>query len=217
MQEKLYFSPAHYGKGIKKKDKSTELPTEDNGEKNHRIRNFIFVVLFLAILVVVIIWLLRGKATTSGQYPANIRNESLTCRSETIAYDKVSNISSDNKELKISMVFAGKDTLSSANLEYILIFGSYSEAHSAEAVSHAQFNIGLQTLGYDAGKFSNKFSIIDNRLVISLHASSDKALDDTTRSYFLIDYADSGELPKTLTEYRKNYEQQGFSCVSTTD
>ncbi len=217
MENKLYFSPAHYGKGIKKKEKSAERPTENGEKKNHRTRNLILLLLFLAILVGVILWLLRGKTTTHGQYPENVRNESLTCTSSSVTYEKTNNVNSDDKELKISMVFAGKDSLSSASLKYTLRFGSYDEAYSAEAVSHAQFNLALQALGYDASKFNNKFSIIDSELVVSLSVNPDKTIDDTTRSYFLIDYAEDDELPKTLAEYRTNYEKQGFSCTSTLD
>ena len=53
--------------------------------------------------------------------------------------------------------------------------------------------------------------------MISLSANSDKSIDDTTRSYFLIDYVKDDRLPKSLTEYKANYEKQGFSCTSTID
>lgn len=216
MEEKLYFRPANYGKGLKKrKEKPAPAKKQTDGEKNHRARNLALFLALLAVIVAVILWLLRGQTTTTGQYPANIRNEALTCRSGTIVYDKVSNINSANKSLKISMIFTGEEQLSSASLEYALTFSSYSEAYSAEAVSHAQFNLGLQALGYDAGKFNNKFSILDNKLIITLSASSDKNLDDTTRGYFLIEYTDGRELPKSLGEYRQNYERQGFACTST--
>lgn len=216
MEEKLYFKPGNYGKGKKKKQAEQEVDNSPE-KKDHKAIKLISLLLFLLIVVIIIIWLLRGKTTTSGQYPANVRNESLTCTSNAITYEKVNQVNSDDKELKISMVFTGKDTLSSASLRYALKFGSYGEAHSAAAISQAQFNIALQTLGYDSSKFNNKFSIIDNELVITLSIASSKSIDDTARSYFLIDYVKDDELPKTLIEYKTNYEKQGFSCTSTVD
>lgn len=209
MEEKIYFEPENSGKkkNIKQKPK----------KKDRRFLKLFFFLLFLLIVVLVIVWLLKGSKTISGQYPENVKNESLSCESKAITYEKTNDIDSEDKDLKINMVFAGEDKLSSASLEHTLVFSSYNEAHSAEAISHVQFNLGLQSLGYDASKFNNKFSILDNKLVISLSLASDKSLDDTTRSYFLVDYTTGGKLPKTLTEYKTNYEKQGFSCASTLD
>ncbi|MBR2587333.1 hypothetical protein IKE71_03110 [Candidatus Saccharibacteria bacterium] len=215
MEEKLYFKPASYGKKAKKRPEPEKPTRLEKDKSNHRLRNLIIFALIIVIVIVIILWLLRGKTTTTGQYPANIRNESLTCKTENLGYEKVSDVSSNNKELKINMIFASGDSLSSGNLSYTLHFASYAEAHSAEAVSHAQFNIGLQELGYDAGKFNNKFSIIGSDLVITLNLSSKTALDETTRSYFLVNYKKNGELPSTLSDYKSNYESQGFSCEST--
>lgn len=204
MEEKIYFKPEEYGK--KKENKK---------KKNHKGIKLAVFLLFLAVIVFIILWLLRGKTTTSGQYPANIRNESLVCESNSIIYEKVDNVHSDNRELKISMVFNDTKKLGSASLKYTLHFTSSEEAHSAEAVSHAQFNLALQALGYDAGKFNNKFSEIGSDLVITLNLTSDKSLDDATKSYFLVDYAEDNRLPESLSDYRRNYESQGFTCVST--
>jgi len=209
MEEKLYFKPADYGAG-RKKEKGEKLK-----KKNHKGLKLAIFLLFIVAIVIVVLWLLRGKTTISGQYPANVRNESLICESNSITYEKVNNVNSDNKELKISMVFNDVNTLSSASLKYILHFASSQEVHDADAISHAQFNIALQNLGYDSSKFNNKFSEIDNDLVITLNLSSSKSLDDTIRSYFLVEYTKDGKLPETLSEYQKNYESQGFSCTST--
>lgn len=220
MEEKLYFAPADYGRGKKRSEKSGSLSKPNKKEKSkkeHKAIKLVAFLLFVAITAIIILYLLRGKTTTSGQYPENVKNESLTCESKTITYEKTNNVNSDDKDLKISMVFAGTESLSSASLKYTLRFQSYEAAHSAEAISHAQFNLALQALGYDASKFNNKFSILDNELVITLSLSSDKSLDDTTRSYFLVDYIKDDQLPRTLAEYKSNYEKQGFSCTSTVE
>jgi len=220
LEEKLYFAPADYGRGKKHSEKSgslSELNKKEKSKKEHKAVKLVTFLLFIATIAIIILYLLHGKTTTSGQYPENVKNESLTCESSVITYEKTNNVNSDDKDLKISMVFAGAESLSSASLKYTLRFQSYEAAHSAEAISHAQFNLALQALGYDASKFNNKFSILDNELVISLSLGSDKTLDDTTRSYFLVDYVEDDQLPRTLAEYKSNYEKQGFSCASTID
>ena len=125
MEEKLYFKPADYGKGKKRKRAEEDEPKE---KKNHKALKLIGVLVFLTILIVVIIWLLQGKTTTTGRYPANVRNESLSCLATDKAYEPANRISSDNKELKIDMIFYGAEKLSSVSLKYTLTFASSEEA-----------------------------------------------------------------------------------------
>lgn len=211
MEEKLYFKPADYGKGKKRKRAEEDEPKE---KKNHKVLKLIGVLVFLAILVVVIIWLLQGKTTTTGQYPANVRNESLSCLATDKAYEPANRISSDNKELKIDMIFYGAEKLSTMSLKYTLTFASNEEAYSAEAFNHAGFNLGLQERGFSSGSFNNKFSLMDNILVLALHADASEVEEELVREYFLLDRS---AFPKTLSDFRKHYESTGFSCTSTID
>ena len=211
MEEKLYFKPASYGKGIKKKPEPEKLAKTEKGEKNHRFRNLTVFMLFLAIIIVAILWLLRGRTTTTGQYPENIKNESLTCASDNITYSKIGSVLPTKHELKINMVFYGEEKLSSINLRYNLTFASDAEAYAAEAKSHADFNLGLQKSGHSSGSFHNKFTLMDNTLNISLRADNNE-IDELTREYFLLDRTNP---PTTINEYQANYEAQGFSCSST--
>ena len=160
------------------------------------------------------LWLLHGKTTTTGQYPANVRNEYLTCKSRDITYDKVSSIDSGDKEMKINMVFYGEETFNSASLQYTLKFNDKTEAFSAEAISHAQFNKGLAAIGLESEAFSNKFSLMDETLSIVIHTSASD-INEITASYFLIFVDNDNKAPSTISEYKSNYESQGFSCNSS--
>ncbi|MBR3257276.1 hypothetical protein IKG02_03255 [Candidatus Saccharibacteria bacterium] len=221
MEEKLYFTPADYGRNKKHPEKPGSLSRPTKKEKlevKHKTLKWLVFCFFVMIITAVLFWLLHEKTTTNGQYPENIKNESLVCKSDSIIYEKINQVKTDSKELVISMIFNGKETLSSGSLKYTLKYSSYDEAHDAEAISHAQFNLGLQELGFDVSKFNNKFSIIDNELVVVLNFSTKNEINETTRSYLLLNYNDGdNKLPSTLPEYRQNYEQQGFFCVSTTD
>ena len=213
MEEKLYFKPANYGKG--KKKEQTEQKSEPKTNKNHKALKLVIVLLILAIVVAVIIWLLRGKTTTAGQYPANVRNESLSCSATDKAYEPANRVSSDNKELKIDMIFYGAEKLSAMSLKYTLTFASNEEAYSAEAFNRAGFNLGLQERGFSSGLFNNKFSLMDNILVLTLRADADEIEEEElTREYFLLDRS---AFPKNLSDFRKHYESAGFTCASTID
>ena len=79
-------------------------------------------------------------------------------------------------------------------------------------MTHNQFNIGVQNAGYSAGKFNNKFTVMDNKLVVTLSIPNGK-LDDFAKSYYLI--PSESNLPMTLKEYKEIYESQGFTCESS--
>lgn len=209
MEEKLYFKPAKYGKGIKQKAKPEK---DEDGGNNHRGRNLIIFLLFLVIIVLIILWLLRGKTTTSGQYPENLKTESLRCASEEIIYIGTGNVTPSNHKLEITATFNGTEFMSSMNLSYSLMYETEKEITDAEAISHADFNRKLGKRGYNAGKFNNKFTVLADRLVISLYATSSD-LDPQTSDFFLLD--PQNPLPTTLAEYRNAYEAQDFSCVSS--
>lgn len=210
MEEKLYFKPGDYGKGIKKEKQPGR---NTSGETNsHRVRNLVLFLIFLVIIVLVILWLLRGRTTTTGQYPANIRTESLKCTSSNISYDKIGAVDDPaiQKELSLTFLFQENGELNSVSLKDILTFTTHNEAVDAEAIAHATFNKGLATRGYDSGKFSNKFSVMDNKFVVTLHNNSQ--FGDDSKEYFLLNSDD--EL-KNLSDYSSFYGNKGFVCETT--
>lgn len=215
MEEKLYFRPAKYGKGLKKhKEKSKEPdkaePKKDS--KNHRARNLILFLLFLAVVVVVIVWLLRGEITTSGQYPENIKNYSLSCTSRGITPEKLASADSADKELKINAIFNNDAELKNISLIYTTIYASESAAYSAEAHTHADLNHALSASGYNVEKFSNKFSRYGEKLIISLYALQSE-IDEISAPYFLIPLDDNHKVSlKNLDDYKASYESLGFTC-----
>ncbi len=213
MEEKLYFKPASYGKGTKKKKQRSEKiakPANSDSAKDHHIRNFSLFLALAAIVILIILYLLRGKTTTTGQYPANVKNKSLECISTSLTYDKLGTVSPAPAEtnLTLTAIFSGENALSSLSLKNLMTFTSNSEAVVAEARTHATFNIGLRTYNYGTEKFDNKFSIMSDKLLVNLTAKA-KDLDEFSKGYFLIT---SEELPTTLSDFRALYESQGFTC-----
>ena len=75
MKTNLYFEPADYGKGMKKKNIQQTTQYEESNKRAWHLGRLLGVVIVLAIIILIILWLLRGKETTSGQFPENVRNE----------------------------------------------------------------------------------------------------------------------------------------------
>lgn len=210
LEEKLYFAPANYGKSAKHSKKSKE-------KKNHKILKLGGFLLALAIIIIVIIWLLHGKTTTTGQYPENVRNESLSCIDTAKKYDPAGPIDSDTKSLKINAIFRGSETLKEISLVYTLEYASEKEAYEHEAISHAHFNKSLGASSYPISKFSNKYARYDNKLIISLTANLNE-IDSVSAPYFLISLDEDREVAvKSIDEYQSMYEAQGFICENTTN
>lgn len=214
MEEKLYFKPANYGKG--KKKKQAEQKGAPKEEKNHKALKFVGLLLFLLVTIIIIIWLLRGKTTVTGRYPENVKSESLECASNQIIYPKADKIDSENKELKITMIFYGESGLSSGSLKYTLRLDDHLKAAQTESILHSQFAKNLVASGHKFEEFDNKFTVMDGDLVITLHLSDGK-IDERSKDYFLVEQTAAKAFPKTLSEYRNNYEAQGFTCKSSLD
>ena len=207
MEEKLYFSPANYGKGAKRKQ---EKPAKD-----HRARKLVIFLLFLIIIILIILWLLRGRTTISGQYPENVKNESLVCSSNSLIPPKMTYLDSSEKEVKISAIFRGGTELKSLFLVYSLAFESGDAAYAAEAKSHAKFNESLYTLNYKVDKFDNKFARYENNLSITLNISKSE-LDEASAPFFMLTPDDHLKITQeTLSDFKQIYEAQGFKCEST--
>lgn len=214
MEEKLYFKPASYGKGIKKKDKPEKPVETKKEEKSHRTRNLVIILLVLGIIIVVILWLLRGKTTTTGQYPANVKNEYLDCVSNSIVYSKVGSVDSDKKELKATMVFLGEKDLSSISIKYTLNFVDKSAASYTEPIVSTRFHENIAKVIDQYGAFNNKVTLLDDTIVVTLHASKTDLKDDLAKEFFLIPKTKS---PAALSDYREIFEVQGFTCESSLD
>ena len=216
MEEKLYFAPADYGKGAKMKAHAAKK-AQTQEKKNHRFLKLGGFLLILTIAIIIIIWLLHGKTTTTGQYPENVRNESLSCTNNAKKYDPAGPIDSDTKSLKINAIFRGSEALKEISLIYTLEYASEKEAYEHEAISHAHFNKSLGASSYPISKFSNKYARYDNKLIISLTANLNE-IDSISAPYFLISLDEDREVVvKSIDEYQSMYEAQGFICENTTN
>ena len=130
------------------------------------------------------------------------------------AYEKITKAASDKKKLEINGTFSGEEELRKLSLVYTLEFDNHEAVKEPEALAQSEFNLGLAAFNYSSESFGKKFSIYDNKMILSLSVEKNQ-LDQVAATYFLINPGDG--IPKTLSEFRKTYENKGFSCTATTD
>ena len=204
MEEQLYFEPASRSKKSSEKSKKT-----------HKIRKLLLLLTIVAIIVLIIIWFLRGKTTISGNYPENVKNEALTCISNDIIPEKLASANSNEKELRINAIFSGDSKLKNISLIYTVNYSSEENAYGAEAKTHAELNHALNASGYNSQKFNNKFARYGEKLIISLYATQTES-DEIAAQYFMITLDGNHKVSvENISDYKQNYENQGFKCEST--
>lgn len=178
------------------------------------IRLGIFLII-LAVVAVALILLLRGRETITGEFPSIVVNEALTCKKANTAYAKIGALSSKSQEIIVTMIFNETTSLNKISLDYALGYDSSQAVTRADASARAQFNERLGADKFSSTEFDNKFSMLKDKLLVSIYGDSSDLESSTRASYFMLD-ARKGT-PETLEDFRKAYEKQGFKCASTTD
>ena len=182
------------------------------------ILRLILAIGVIVVLVLVLINLLKGESSVKGEYPANIKNNAVTCKSSLIKYPKITKAESDDTELDITMIFRGEEELKSISLTYTMKFEDEEAVKKAETFSHAEFNFGLEEQGYNSSAFNNKFSRYGKELIITLFAESN-AFNDKAAQYFLLNDSEEENskfaMPTNLKTFMKAYQNRGFTCTST--
>lgn len=177
-----------------------------NDHKKNKI-SLIITVIFIAIAIIILIFLLKGETKTSGNYPEDLTNSSLSCSKNGELYPFFEYDQSDRKEIIINASF-NKQQLGSISLITRLYYSDEDKIIGSEAFNHAAMNKSFgPSLGPDA--LGASYAKLSDSMKMSLFANQSDINTETAR-FFLIDT--DGGLPQTLDEYRSNYEQQGFSC-----
>lgn len=197
----------------------SSLTQPKSKSKKHRSNlpvQFGVFLIVLAVIIVVLVFLLRGRETTTGEFPNPVTNEALTCKKNSVAYTKISTLGSKSQEIAVTMIFNGTTSLNKISLDYTLKFDSAAAAtDSIKATAQEQFTNYLSIDKFSFTEFNNKFSLIKDKLLVSLYGDSTDLESSARASYFMLDTKKS--TPKTLEDFRKAYEKQSFKCTSTTD
>ena len=172
---------------------------------------FVAIGMFLVIVAVVLLlaFFLRGQTTVSGENPDVKSTISLNCVSDDYKYDFFPYDNSDNKNLKIDIIFEN-EKVSSASLVYMLYYQDVESITESDAENHASMNINFSKDGLEADALNANFSKLSDGLKMSLYANIED-INDVTSKYFLLDYFDKGY---TIKNIQRIYESKGLICKS---
>lgn len=186
---------------------------DDTNKTKKRIGSEVFVAIgmFLVIVAVVLLlaFFLRGQTTVSGENPDVKSTISLNCVSDDYKYDFFPYDNSDNKNLKIDIIFEN-EKVSSASLVYMLYYQNVESITESDAENHASMNINFSKDGLEADALNANFSKLSDGLKMSLYANIED-INDVTSKYFLLDYFDKGY---TIKNIQRIYESKGLICKS---
>ena len=186
---------------------------DDTNKTKKRIGSEVFVAIgmFLVIVAVVLLlaFFLRGQTTVSGENPDVKSTISLNCVSDDYKYDFFPYDNSDNKNLKIDIIFEN-EKVSSASLVYMLYYQNAENITESDAENHASMNINFSKDGLEADALNANFSKLSDGLKMSLYANIED-INDVTSKYFLLDYFDKGY---TIKNIQRVYESKGLICKS---
>ena len=187
--------------------------TKSNANRyGYRIIIVLAIVVFIALAFV---YLMKGKTTVTGTYPASIKTGAIVCSKSKAQYPYVDYPESEGSTLGDARI-VGTYNEASIIQEIALDFSTYFESKDAakigEAVMHGEFGKRLTAEDLPYSEFNNKFSIVDKKVVMSLTASVDDLADNNYYFFLLPNNPKNGI---SIDKFKQNYANQGYKCVST--
>lgn len=166
--------------------------------------NLAACVFVLIALVLILLFLLKGETSTTGQYPENDKSETLACTIEELKYPFLTDGSIVGENATVKMIFTD-DNVDAVSFVLRVIYSSNSAAHVGSARLHADMNTSFgSTLGPDA--LGARYTVDGNVSQLSLYGKKTD-INSNSRKYLLI----NNEI-FTKQEFAKNYVDQGFKC-----
>ena len=161
------------------------------------------------VCIIVFFSLMNGTTTTTGNYPDNVSDESLSCHKDNYLYPVFKYDNALRKELEINLLFSHQQ-ISSASLVHKLYYQDVSSVEGSEAHNHAAMNSSFGKNGLGADAFNATYHRLEDNLQMNLFANSQDIKADSFSKYFLFD--DAKRDLNTIEDFEDFYTKQGFSC-----
>ena len=187
-----------------------EENTEKSKKSNKSNKNWWIIILAVGVilLIVFVFWLLvKGDVKTTGEYPDDVKDSSLTCTTTKVEYPFFTYDESSSKEATINMLFKNKE-LNSISFIYSLKYDNERAVTASEAHNHAAMNISFAKVGLEADALNANYTRTNNEMILTLHATM-ADLNEDSGKFFLIN-----DIPvdSSISRYARNYKNQGFKC-----
>ena len=179
-------------------------------EYSKKIIGAIFGIMVIA-CVVIAIMAMQGETKTTGQKPESVSGETLICSSDSISYPIFVYDGAIRRDLKITESFYD-DVLKAISLEYALYYDDAGQIKASEAHNHGAMNKSFGKDGLGADALGAVYAKLSDAMKMNLYVTMN-SLNSTTAKYFMINVqGEDRKMPVTPTEFRENYEEQGFIC-----
>ena len=211
MEERLYFKPVSYDK-----DSKEYKPKAKKGSKTKLVK-FAIVLFILVAIIIAIIWFLRGETTTSGDFPGPIKSGYLVCQKENPEYGIITPRDPLSSEAKVTFSITESGEMNSASLVYTSVYKDERGAYDSRNVTSGVFDKSLVEAGLNIGALANKFSLYDNKMILTLTAGKGEITSKTAKFFMMEDTGSLDFAKATTSDYRIIYEKQGFSCKTSSE
>jgi len=167
------------------------------------------IVLVCVAIVCIVLFLIQGQTTVSGNFEGNDKAEYLTCESKITPYTLFNYDESDAKSLKVTATFSD-DKLSGISLTYKLTYNDPEKLTLSEAKNHAAVNLKAQEEKLGADPYNAKYTKTEDTLQLTMTAEGEEITNKALK-YFMLKSQSSGT-PYTQDKVSKMYAEQGLKC-----
>ena len=164
-----------------------------------------FVVLAAAL---VIMFLLNGNVTVDNAPGDAIMTKSLVCESTQTAYPFASYDNSDNKNMRINVIFVNEN-VDRISLIYKLYYDDEEAIRTSETMNHANINTSFAADGLDVDSFGATYASLDDMMQMTFTASG-REINEISAKYFLLEDSAKRYDRESMA---KLYNSKGLDCI----
>ncbi len=181
-------------------------------EKNNSAIVRILAIIVLVGLIIMVAWILsNGKETRETTEVGQGDYNALTCTSSTVENAFFASSDAQRFSHEVKVLFYG-ESLKELSYRYDGTFSSNSVAENVEAWMHADYNMYMGKNGVYQESLNPVFSVNKSKLIVSLYAEA-KKFNLAVAKLFFVDEENFAKLDSyKANDYKKMYEEKGFSC-----
>ncbi len=168
----------------------------------------IILTIILTAAVILVINLLNGTVTVTGDGGSVVQTSSLTCNSSDRLYYIYTIDDSVSKDIEVKVLFTGEE-FTSIDLTSTQEYDAEDGAKRSEAHNHAAMNISFANAGLGADAFNANYTTTSSKMIMHLYAEASE-YNEVAARYF---YADGTNKSSTLEDFTEALNTRGFSCT----
>ena len=159
------------------------------------------------------VWVLtnenRQEIDLGTEGAGGVKNKSLTCKSDSLAYPFFEHDESTSKMLKIVAPMNG-ERLHAISLQYMLYYDNNELIERSESDNHAAMNLDFANNGLQSDALSANYAKLSDGLRFSLYQTMEQ-MQEMEKQYFLLEKNEVYDIDKL----NQTYSALGMNCEIT--